>query len=375
MTRIAFAGCGFVADLYAGTLQVHPELELAGVMDRDANRARAFAARYGAKAYESLAALAADPRVDLVVNLTNPESHFAVSRAALEAGKHVYSEKPLALSHADALELYSLSKQKGLRLSAAPCSLLGESAQTLWHALRNKAAGDARVVYAEMDDGMLHRMPYTRWKQPSGTPWPYRSEFETGCTLEHAGYCVAWLAAFFGPAQSVSAFSSCQVPDKRPGEPIDSGPDFSVACITFSSGVVARLTCSILAPRDHGMRIMGDEGVLSVADTWSSSGPVHLRRWLTLGKRTMLNPIKRRYAPFRAPLPKAKRRGAAQMDYLLGVSELAAAVNEERPSRLSPELCLHVNEIVLAIHNAGQAQGCYVPTTTFDPVPPMPWAV
>jgi hypothetical protein len=56
MTRIAFAGCGFVADLYAGTLEAHPELELAGVVDRDANRARAFAARYGAKAYEKVRA-------------------------------------------------------------------------------------------------------------------------------------------------------------------------------------------------------------------------------------------------------------------------------------------------------------------------------
>jgi predicted dehydrogenase len=374
MTRIAFVGCGFVADLYAGTLALHPELELVAAMDRDAERARAFAQRQGVKAYESLDALLGDPRVELVVNLTNPESHFAVSKAALEAGRHVYSEKPLALRHADAVALHTLAQARGLRLSAAPCSLLGESAQTLWHALRHKAVGEVRVVYAEMDDGMLHRMPYTRWKQPSGTPWPYRSEFETGCTLEHAGYCVAWLAAFFGPAQSLTAFSACQAPDKRPGEPMHCGPDFSVACITFASGVVARLTCSVLAPRDHGLRVFGDGGVLSVSDTWANNDPVHLRRWLTVGKRTVLNPLKRRYAPFRAPQPRVKRRGASRMDYLLGVSELAAALREGRASRLSPEFCLHVNELVLAMHHAGQGHARYAPETTFEPVMPMPWA-
>jgi predicted dehydrogenase len=244
----------------------------------------------------------------------------------------------------------------------------------MWHALRHKAIGEVRLVYAEMDDGMLHRMPYERWKQPSGTPWPYRSEFEVGCTLEHAGYCVAWLIAFFGPARAVTAFSACQVPDKRPGEALDCGPDFSVACLTFSSGVVARLTCSVLAPRDHGIRVMGDEGVLSLRDSWSNTGRVYLRRWLTVGKRTLLSPLPRRYAPFRAPLPHARRRGAATMDYLLGISELSNALAEGRPSRLSAEFCLHTNEVVLAIHNAGQANSPYVPTTTFEPVAPLPWA-
>jgi predicted dehydrogenase len=105
MMRMAFVGCGFVADLYAGTLNQHPELALAGVTDRDADRAHAFARRHDVTAYDSLDALLADERVDLVVNLTNPESHFAVSKAALEAGKHVYSEKPLALAHADAMAL------------------------------------------------------------------------------------------------------------------------------------------------------------------------------------------------------------------------------------------------------------------------------
>jgi predicted dehydrogenase len=106
----------------------------------------------------------------------------------------------------------------------------------MWRALRLNKVGKVRLVYAELDDGMLHKMPYESWRRPSGVPWPYRSEFEVGCTLEHAGYTVTWLTAFFGPAKTVTAFSSVQVPDKRPGEDIRSAPDFSVACIQFASG-------------------------------------------------------------------------------------------------------------------------------------------
>jgi predicted dehydrogenase len=372
--RIAIVGCGFVADLYAGTLALHPDLELVGVTDRDLQRAEAFARRYSTSVHAGLESLVSDPRVETVLNLTNPESHLAVSRAALEAGKHVYSEKPLALTLDEARQLCELAAARGVRLSGAPCSVLSESAQTLWRALRQNQVGPVRVVYAEMDDGMLHKMPYERWRRPSGVAWPYRSEFEVGCTLEHAGYTVTWLIACFGPAREITAFRSVQVPEKRPGEAIRSGPDFSVACIRFESGVVARLTCSILAPRDHGIRVIGDDGILSVRDSWFYSEAVYRRSWLRLGRRTLLSPIARRCRRARPPSRGPSRRGAAQMDYLLGVQELADAIREGRPSRLSPEFCLHANEVVLAIHGALGTTSPYVPVTRCGPMLPMPWA-
>jgi predicted dehydrogenase len=372
--RIAIVGCGFVADLYAATLALHPDLELVGVTDRDSKRARDFGRYYSVPVYRDYEDLRSDKRVETVLNLTNPESHYEVTRAALEAGKHVYTEKPLAMKMDAARELYELAEAKHLRLSGAPCSVLSASAQTMWQALRQDKVGAVRLVYGELDDGMLHKMPYDKWRRPSGIPWPYRSEFEVGCTLEHAGYTVSWLAAFFGPAQVVTAFSSCQIPDKRPGEAIRSAPDFSVACIRFASGVVARLTCSIIAPRDHSIRVIGDEGILSVRDSWFYAEPVYVRRWLTIGRRTMLNPFPRRIPSVRSPYARLKRRGASQMDYLLGVQELSDAIREDRPSRLAADFCLHTNEIVLAIHNALETNTPYVPTTAFAPMQPMPWA-
>src|SRR5690349_1240897 len=99
--RIALVGCGYVADYYMGTLPNHPGLRLIGVMDRDEKRATQFAAYYSVPRYASLQQLLADDQIDLVINLTNPASHFEVTRACLEAGKHVYSEKPLAMTFAE----------------------------------------------------------------------------------------------------------------------------------------------------------------------------------------------------------------------------------------------------------------------------------
>src|SRR5690349_20130096 len=103
--RLALVGCGYVADYYLATLANHPGLELAGVHDRDPDRAERFARHHRARKYASFDEILSDRVVDLVVNLTNPASLFAVSSAALLAGKHVYTEKPLATALAEAEEL------------------------------------------------------------------------------------------------------------------------------------------------------------------------------------------------------------------------------------------------------------------------------
>ena len=303
------------------------------------------------------------------MNLTNPRSHYEVSRACLLAGKHVYSEKPLAMSLPDARDLVDLAAAQHREISAAPCTVLGECAQTMWKALRQKRVGRVLAAYAEMDDGLVHRMPYQKWLSGTGVPWPFRDEFEVGCTMEHAGYSLSLLLAFFGPAQTVTAFSSVQIPDKHPSiAPGDMAPDLSVAAIRFDSGVVARLTCSIMAPGDHSLRIIGDEGVLFTPDVWHYTSPVYSRRWHTVRRRTFLSPWKTRHR-------RLAERGRKTVvdDRSRGVSELAAAIAEGRPSRLSPQFTLHVTELTLAIQQAGAESGAHRMTTTFSPMAPMPW--
>ena len=373
--NLAIVGCGFVADYYLATATLHPELVIVGIHDRVAERAAALGAAYGLPVYPTLHDVCKDARVEMVLNLTNPRSHYEVSKAGLLAGKHVYSEKPLAMTMVEATELVAIAEQRGLRLASAPCSVLGETAQAVLKALREKAVGTVRVVYAEMDDGMVHRMNYRSWKSVSGVPWPYKDEFEIGCTLEHAGYYLTWLVAMFGAAESVTSFASVQVPDKVPGETLSMvSPDFSVACILFRSGVVARLTCGILAPHDHVMKVVGDDAVLYVPDSWDYRSPVYVRRWITIRRKTFLSPWRDKRALARAPYGAIRTKGSQSMDFCRGPAELAAAVKAGRPSRLSAQFALHVTELALAIHDAPRHGSSHRMATDVEAIEPMPWA-
>ena len=123
-TGIAFIGTGFVSDYYMTTLANHPQLHLGGVWDIDPSRLQQFCDYWKVKAYASDADLLADPAIGIVVNLTPPESHQAVNRAALLADKHVYCEKPLAMTVDEARELVSLAAERGLTLAGAPANAL-----------------------------------------------------------------------------------------------------------------------------------------------------------------------------------------------------------------------------------------------------------
>ncbi len=373
--NIAIVGCGFVADYYMTTLQAYPDLKLVGAFDRERGSLARFASFHSVPSYGTMDELLDDARVEMVLNLTNPRSHFDVSKACLERGKHVYSEKPLAMELDQARALVELAEERGLRLSAAPCSLLGETAQTVWKAIRENTVGKVRLVYAEMDDGLVHRMAYRRWKSASGAPWPAIDEFEVGCTFEHAGYYLTWLPAFFGPAVRVTAFAACLIPDKGTDAPLARlAPDFSVACITFESGVVARLTCSIVAPHDHTLRIVGDDGYLATHDCWFYRSPVHSRRMMTIRRKTLFTPWKTRH-PLVGPVRSRYRyRGSQQMDFARGVVELADSIRENRACRLSERYSLHTNELVIAIDHARATAMPYEMTTTFPAIDPMPWA-
>jgi predicted dehydrogenase len=262
---------------------------------------------------------------------------------------------------------------------------LGETAQTLWRALSKNEIGPVRVVYAELDDGPFHLMEPHTWRSPSGAPFDYREEVNVGVTVEHAPYYLAWLTAFFGPAKSITAFSSCLWPERRVSEDETlhlTTPDFTVACITMASGVVAKLTCSIVAPHNHVMKIVGDKGVLSVNECWNYSAPVYLDRYSIFKFKAETYPISR-VLPFLPrlrdsashvypPVRKTtlwKRQQRFRHDFARGIVELSRAIAEKRPSRLPLDFCLHVNELAVAIQNATAAP--YMVKTMFKPLKPL----
>lgn len=378
--KIAIVGCGFVADYYMLTLANHPELELVGVYDRDPAALRRFSAYFKARAFDSLDALLAEPSVELVLNLTNPSSHYAVSKAALEAGRHVYSEKPLAMSPEEAGELVALAAERRLEIAAAPCSYLSAAADTVRQAIAGGTIGAVKLVYAEMEDSMVFREDYRRWTSPSGAPWPAEDEFAVGATLEHAGYYLTWLCAFFGPVETITAFSAKLFDDKGTGQPAaDIANDLSVSCLTFRSGVVARLTCGLAAPRDRSLHVVGTEGVLSLTDGWDNQSPVFLRtaegHWASrpaiLGK--ILQRLERRrplrhwfgrklkVEPSAAKVPGTSSR----MDFARGPADLARSIAAGTPHPYGGAFALHVTELALVAQHADRYPMPYRLTSSF----------
>jgi len=379
-TGIAIIGCGYVADSYRQCLSLHEgELRLTGTYDRAPQRLAAYRASWGDHAYGSLDEVLADPACSIVLNLTDPESHAAVTEAAIAAGKHVYSEKPLAMTATEAAALRDRARAAGVRLASAPCNALGESLQTAWAAIRAGTIGKVLLAYAELDDGMIHRTNYGTWLSRSGKPWPGRGEFETGCTYEHAGYALTIFGAMFGPATRVTSFAALLVPDKQTTPPLPHpAPDFSVGCIEYESGVVARLTNSIVAPYDHRMRIIGETGTLEIQEPWDYASPVILRR---PGQGRIARLIERRLGgglgkrlPMARKVPFKGGRGRPTMDFLRGPAELAAAIREGRPSRLDEDFAVHVTELTEMLQYPGRFDCPALVQSRFAPIQPMDWA-
>jgi predicted dehydrogenase len=378
--RFAIVGCGYVADMYRFCVDLHRDgLELAGVWDRDPQRLAAFSKTWGDRAFGSLAETLAAPDLAILVNLTDPENHAPVTRAAVAAGLHVYSEKPLGLTLGEARGLREAADAAGVRLAAAPSNILGEQAQTLWRTVRSGAVGRVRLVYAELDDGMVHKADYRRWISKSGRRWPAEGEFETGCTFEHAGYAITLLVAMFGPVRRVTSHAALLVPDKDCDQPVHPAPDFSCGLLEFDGGIVARVTNSIVAPYDHRLRVIGDAGVIEVDEPWDFAGKVRLRKTATsriarlLDRKFPRRPG--RVVPAARPVPFRGGRGKPTMDFMRGVREFADAIAADRPSRMDADLAVHVTEVTEMLQHPERFPRPAPVTSSVRPMQPMDWAL
>lgn len=404
--NIAIVGCGFVFDIYMRTFRAHPELKVAGVYDIRPERSSAVRAHYGFNVYESFEDLLCDESVDLVVNLTNIGSHYEVSRRSLESGKHVYSEKPLAITVDQCAELFSIARSRGLTFHGAPCNVYSDTVRTMFKAVEDGLVGRPKLVYAELDDNPIHLMNFEDVRSPTGAPWPLREEIYEGCTYEHVGYHLVWICALLGPAVALTAFSAELLEQKMEGIPSLVGtPDYSVACLHFASGATARITCSVVAPRDHRMRIIGDAGEIWADSYRHYRSPVY---WERFSKRTLdlrklrfirENPqIARIFGVGgrKIPLVRHWKSESVERDYqvngsiksravewvrrnqvyaqdkFVGIAEMARAINDNKRPYLTDDFLMHLNELTLLIQGAGPGGVAVKPTTSFSPLGHMP---
>lgn len=363
--KIAIIGCGYVASFYAKNAKYYNDVEIAGAYDINADILTRFCDHYVIKPYLNFESLLNDASVELVLNLTNPRSHFECTKACLLAGKHVYTEKPVAMALDDAQTLIDLARSRKLRLGCAPCGVLSNTAQTLRKAIRDGEIGKVKLIYANYESGMI-APPDSPWQKTTGhgAHWPAKDEFETGCTYEHAGYLLTWLNLLFGPALAVTAFSSCLIPEK--GIAVDTmAPDFSVGCIEYKNGVVARVTNSLVA-MDMSFTIVGDKGQLVIKNVRNDNEPVYIKeRRLSKNipciknyaiKRFYKNKFLNKLLPLPSKLAFYKKyplvgkdsgnhaTSTKRVDFMLGVYDMIMAIRKNIPHKLTGEFGLHILE-------------------------------
>ncbi len=341
MAKIGVVGCGNISGVYLKSPQLFPILEIVACADLDLARAQAKAQEHQIRAC-TVEDLLADPEIDIIVNLTIPAAHAQVGQAALRAGKHVYSEKPLALNTVDGQALLELAQTQGRRVGCAPDTFLGGGLQTCRKLIDDGWIGEPVAATAfMMSHGHEHWHPSPEFYYQRGG----------GPMFDMGPYYLTALVSLLGPVRRVTGSTRITFPERT----ITSQPKFGqkmqvevpthvVGVLDFASGAIGNIitTFDVWAAELPRMEIYGTEGTLSVPDPNTFGGPVRLRRagsseWHEI-------PLTHPYT--------TNSRG-------LGVADLAHALRSGRPHRASGELAFHVLEIMEAIHLASD-EGCHV---------------
>jgi predicted dehydrogenase len=298
--------------------------------DLDAASAEAFAAEHGLRA-EPVDELLADPEVELVLNLTPPNAHVPLIRAALAAGKHVYSEKPLATSVAEGRELIAQARHLGLRLGCAPDTFLGGAYQAGRRLIEEGAIGEPLGAAGAMLVG-------------GPDSWHPNAEMffraGGGPLLDIAPYYLTAIVVLLGRIESVAGFAVTRTPQRTLGAGPRAGETFTIevpthaaAVLRLEGGALATLTVSFEARGQYvsGLQVFGSEATLYLPDANAFGGEVSLRH----GRGE--------------PEPVPYRDGGAQETRGLGVHELVESMRAGRPHRASDTLAQHVLEAADAV--------------------------
>lgn len=345
---IGIIGCGNIAATYLRNAGLFRGIEIRAVADIRPEQAALRAREFGIPAL-SQEALLADPAIGLVLNLTVPAAHAAVSRAALLAGKHVFSEKPLALSTAEGSALLTLARERGLSIGAAPDTFLGAAGRLARQIVDAGRIG--RVVSGTafmMGRGMEHWHPDPAFYYQPGA----------GPVLDMGPYYLTMLVHLLGPARRVMAMAATGSATRRISAPGPlHGTDFAVgtptsllALIEFAQGAIITFGASwdVFRHSNAPIELHGTEGSLRLPDPDTFSGSVDLSQgggaWQSTATEAM--PWGAINWPYAAP-ERANYR-------MLGLADLSAALAEGRSPRASGGLALHVLEILEAILASGQ---------------------
>ncbi|MCA0433137.1 MAG: Gfo/Idh/MocA family oxidoreductase [Proteobacteria bacterium] len=346
-------GCGNISTTYLKLAPLFRHIEMRAVADIDMAVAQARGAEFGVPA-QSVKDLLKNPAVDIVVNLTVPAVHYKVSKQILLAGKHVYSEKPLTLTTAEARDLERIAKKKKLQVAGAPDTFLGGSQQLARKAIDDGDIGKVISGTAHiLSHGMEHWHPNPDFFfKPGGGP-----------ILDMGPYYIASLINLVGPVKRVAALQVTARKERvissapRKGEKIKvTTPTTYHALLHFANGAAITLSASwdIYAHRHPNLEIYGTNGAIFLPDPNFFGGDVQLAGTDATPKTlTMWD------HPFATPNWDGETRLQWANYRAAGLADMAEGIIKRRDIRCSISRMAHVVEVMTAIMAAGKS-GKYV---------------
>jgi predicted dehydrogenase len=357
---IGVVGCGNISMTYLRNAALFGEVELRACADISPDIAALRAREYGIRAL-SVDALLADSEIDIVLNLTIPAAHFDVSFSALTAGKHVFTEKPLATSASDGRRLVAEAAERGLLLGSAPDTFLGAAGRRARRLMDEGAIGRAVTGTAfMMGRGMEHWHPNPQfYYQPGGGP-----------VFDMGPYYLTMLVNLLGPVARVMAMATrgqeerlitAEGPYRNTSFKVGT-PTNILSLLEFRSGATVTFGASwdVFRHSNHPIELHGTEGSLRLPDPDTFGGTVSLSErgadWADFPSDSEL--YGSRNWPFAAP-------GRANYR-MLGVADLSRALATGRRPRASGDLALHVLEIMEAILASGESRESVAINTRVD---------
>lgn len=336
--KIGIIGCGNISGIYLKNLtNLFQIAEVVACADMAEERAISRAEEFGVSKVCTVEELISDKNIDLVVNLTTPGAHAEINMAAIQSGKHIYCEKPLAITREDGLKTLEAAAKKGVLAGAAPDTFLGSGLQT------------CRKV---IDDGLIGKpVAATAFMLCHGHEgWHPDPEFYYkvggGPMFDMGPYYLTALISLMGPVSRVTGSANVTFTERR----ITSQPKYGkiievdvpthvAGVLDFSSGAVATIITSfdVWCSQLPRIEIYGSEGTLVVPDPNTFGGPVYIRRYDQ--KEWSEIPLKHSYSE--------NSRG-------LGVADMAYAILNGRVHRASSELAYHVLDIMHGFHDASK---------------------
>lgn len=324
MLRVGVVGCGIIAKRYVEDSPAFAHWRPVACTDLDLDACSSFATDHGLRAL-SFDELLADAEVDLVLNLTPPQVHYPIVSAALDAGKHVYTEKPLSAGAGEARQLVEQATTLGLRLGCAPDTFLGSAYETGRKLVEDGAIGTPLGANATMLVG-----------GPDG--WHPNAEMfyraGGGPLLDIAPYYLTAIVSLLGRVADVAGFTGTPTRERTLGAGARAGttiavevPTHTATVLRLESGALVTMTVSFEARDQYvsGLTVYGTQGSLVLPDANAFGGEVVLRR---AGGEERVDYVSR----------------GAQETRGLGIEDLAVSLEEDRPHRASAELALHVLE-------------------------------